>query len=505
MTLGKQIALGFAAVCVTLVGFTVYNSIELGRIGGNIAQVANQALPSLALISEMNRRGLDNQLILYRIVEESDPQRRAAIRAELEENAKANSVIIGQFQKELPPGSEESRLFDALKAARERFSPLRKTFLDLVDAGKADDARALLNGDLQASLQERMEAGNALYAFCEKETLATGREALAASARSRLVVDLLALLAVGLAVAVSAVIIRRTSRTLLGIARNLEEGAAQVVGAAGQVANSGEILAQGATEQAASCEETSASLEEIGSMTRRNAEGAQSARSFASDTRRNAETGAARTEEMSRAMEEIKRAGQEMIAAMDGIKASSNDIAKIIRTIDEIAFQTNILALNAAVEAARAGEAGAGFAVVAEEVRALAQRSATAAKETAALIETSVARSAEGVETNNRVFQSLSGITSQTDGLRQSLREIVGKAREVDQLVNHIAEASREQHAGISQVGDAMIQMDKVIQNNAASAEESAAAAEELNALAASMNEQVSALLALAGARAGEN
>jgi methyl-accepting chemotaxis protein len=179
-----------------------------------------------------------------------------------------------------------------------------------------------------------------------------------------------------------------------------------------------------------------------------------------------------------------------MAEAMDAIKASSDDIAKIIKTIDEIAFQTNILALNAAVEAARAGEAGAGFAVVADEVRNLAQRCAQAAKETAAKIEDSVQKSSNGVEISSKVAKSL--------------EDIVGKARQVDELAGEVASASAEQSQGIEQVNTAVSQMDKVTQSNAANAEESASAAEELNAQAESLKEAVNNLLTMVdGDKAG--
>jgi methyl-accepting chemotaxis protein len=170
---------------------------------------------------------------------------------------------------------------------------------------------------------------------------------------------------------------------------------------------------------------------------------------------------------------------------MEAIKVSSDDIAKIIKTIDEIAFQTNILALNAAVEAARAGEAGMGFAVVADEVRNLAQRSAQAAKETAGKIEGAIAKTSQGVEISATVAQTL--------------KDIVTKVRQVDELVAEVASASREQTQGISQINSAVSQMDKVTQSNAASAEESAAAAQELNSQAAAMKESVNKLLELVG------
>ena len=178
---------------------------------------------------------------------------------------------------------------------------------------------------------------------------------------------------------------------------------------------------------------------------------------------------------------------KDMSAAMDAIKSPSDNIAKIIKTIDEIAFQTNILALNAAVEAARAGEAGMGFAVVADEVRNLAQRSAQAAKETAEKIEEAIRKSDQGVQISGKVAQSLG--------------DMVEKARKVDELVAEIATASREQNQGIQQVNTAVTQMDKVTQSNAANAEESASAAEELNAQAATLKDAVDELTQLVGGK----
>ncbi len=166
-----------------------------------------------------------------------------------------------------------------------------------------------------------------------------------------------------------------------------------------------------------------------------------------------------------------------MSTAMLDIKRASDDVAKIVKTIDEIAFQTNLLALNAAVEAARAGEAGMGFAVVADEVRSLAQRAATAARETSQKIADSVTKSEQGVQISGKVAQSLS--------------EIVIKARQVDELAASVASASREQNQGITQLNTAVSQMDKVTQANAASAEESAGAAQELNSQAEALREAV--------------
>lgn len=269
-----------------------------------------------------------------------------------------------------------------------------------------------------------------------------------------------------LAALISLVFSSRISRPIVRVISDLSSGSDQITAAAGQISASSQSLAEGSSEQAASLEETSASLEELSAMTKRNAESAQQAKSAASEARLSADTGA---EQM-----------QTMVAAMDAIRNASTDISKILKTIDEIAFQTNILALNAAVEAARAGEAGAGFAVVADEVRALAQRCATAAKETAVKIDDSVTKSQQGADISAEVAKSFVTIQEQVHRL--------------DLLVAEIATASNEQSQGIGQVTTAVAQMDKVTQSSAASSEESAAAAEELSAQSLTLKDAVATL-----------
>jgi methyl-accepting chemotaxis protein len=240
---------------------------------------------------------------------------------------------------------------------------------------------------------------------------------------------------------------------------------------ANQIKASAQALADSASSQAASLEQTAASLEEVSSMTKRNAEAANHAKDLSAQARQTADHGAARM----RAMQQ----------AMDGIRTASDEITKILKTIDEIAFQTNILALNAAVEAARAGEAGAGFAVVADEVRALAQRSARAARETADKIEVSTQRSREGIDLSTDVARNFETIQQQICQL--------------DALVAEIASASAEQNTGLTQLNAGVGDLDRITQKNAAAAEESAAAAAELTARVDEIGGVVGRLLTHAG------
>jgi methyl-accepting chemotaxis protein len=263
------------------------------------------------------------------------------------------------------------------------------------------------------------------------------------------------------------IIIRNVTRPIARVATALAEESDRTASAAMQLLKASQGMADGSSQQAASLEETSSSLEEMASMTKRNAEAAHAAKALADEARQTADTGA-------NDMETMK-------AAMGAIKASSSEISKIIKTIDEIAFQTNILALNAAVEAALAGEAGLGFAVVADEVRNLAQRSAQAARETADKISDSGGKSEQGVRISEKMAANLAGI--------------VEKTRRLNEMIAEIAQASNEQSQGIGQINNAVSHMDKVTQSNAALAEETAASSEELRVQAEQVKGAVAELM----------
>ncbi len=257
--------------------------------------------------------------------------------------------------------------------------------------------------------------------------------------------------------------IKKLGEDLTRMVSELQVAGQQIDSGSSQVSDSAQLLSDGAAQSAASVEEISSSMNEIGSQTSTSAENAQQANQLSASARDAANAGSERMTEMINAMGEINEAGQ--------------NISKIIKVIDEIAFQTNLLALNAAVEAARAGQHGKGFAVVAEEVRNLAARSAKAASETAELIEGSVEKTSNGTQIAERTATALD--------------EIVGSIAKVTDLIGEIAASSNEQAQGIAQVNIGMQQIDQVIQQTTATAEESAATSEELSSQAAELRNQL--------------
>lgn len=316
--------------------------------------------------------------------------------------------------------------------------------------------------ELQAMVDELRSSGMRTMAGIVTQSKKTSRS---------IILVMMTVSVIGLVVssAIACLIVRNIISHLNNITDHLTESAGHVGHVAEQIGATAQVLAEGSTEQAASLEETSSALEEMASMTRQNASNANQTNQTTMRNNTLIETGANAVNNMSQAMSEISD--------------SAVQISHIIKTIEEIAFQTNLLALNAAVEAARAGEAGKGFAVVADEVRNLAGRSAQAARDTTSLIQTTIERVKNG-----------SGIAQQLDG---SFKEIRDGSQEVSKLINEITAASDEQAQGVDQVNVAVAQMDKVTQSNAATAEQSATAVGELSEQVGTLDEMVQELVEL--------
>ncbi len=278
--------------------------------------------------------------------------------------------------------------------------------------------------------------------------------------QTQMLLIVFSIIAVAIGILFAIMIARSISKSLERIIGNLSESSSQVTQASGELSSASQQLAEGSSEQAASLEETSATLNQSTSMLVRTSE----------NTAQATKISAMATTASNKGQEQMKQ----MMDSMQKLSDSSAEISKIIKVIDSIAFQTNILSLNAAVEAARAGEAGAGFAVVAEEVRSLAQKSANAANDTKVIIEKNILLSEEGVEVAKVVGEALN--------------EINNDSKKLNQLIEQINGATQEQTQGIEQINVALNQMEQVTQQNAANAEQTASSSEELNAQAETLN-----------------
>ncbi|MDP1825990.1 MAG: methyl-accepting chemotaxis protein [Archangium sp.] len=374
-----------------------------------------------------------------------------------DERAKAEAVM-----------PETRELLHQLKEPHQKLHESAQAIDLLLSKGPASrqEALAVYSEETTRHLKNVQKLLGELGPVVSKHSQEARREAAGQQQRITVLVWGGIILGAVLALVLGLFLARSITSSITAIIAGLTASSEQVASAAGQVASSSQQMADGASTSASSLEEVSSSLEEVTSMSRQNADTARKANAAAKDTGTTADRGTTCMIELGSAIAKIKN--------------SATQTAKIIKTIDEIAFQTNLLALNAAVEAARAGDAGKGFAVVAEEVRNLAQRSAEAARTTATLIEESQKNADGGV--------------AASAGVSAVLCEIEGSARAMTALVSDVAGASDQQSTGVQQIANSVTQMDRITQSNAANAEQSAAASQELAAQAVELGTFVAAL-----------
>ncbi|MFN7977455.1 MAG: methyl-accepting chemotaxis protein [Vicinamibacterales bacterium] len=473
------VAFGIGASITLVLGATGYYAASEGAAAvTEIGVVRLPSVESLLVMNEaMNAVAAGENALLAR--EASKAQRDDQYKEF--DSAAARAAKARAIYEPLPQTVEEAETWKKFVPAWDAWWADHEAFVKLSRAFEASPTDANYHAMSAFAFDTLEKSNNTVDGLLDKlqdinVTVAadTTTDATSKTAMLKTVALVGALAGLVVAVALGLFTSHSLNKVLVASTRELREGTRQIVAASSQVAMSATALSQGATEQAASIEETSASMEEMASMTRQNAD--------------NANRGAALVEQSGEEFARCESALKDMVQSTDAILDSSQKVGRILKTIDEIAFQTNILALNAAVEAARAGEAGMGFAVVADEVRNLAQRAAASARDTATLIDEATANASAGTE--------------KVQALGEAIERLGRQSAELKQIVLEVSSASAQQAQGLDQVTQAVAQMEKVTQSTAATAEESAAASEELNAQAEASQAVVVQLERLVGGAA---
>jgi methyl-accepting chemotaxis protein len=444
-------------------------SVELDRTVKRTAR--KQMLAGRINASSANLVALENRIILRSMLQDQASVER--FKQEYGTSAATVRQALAEFGQ-LADSGEQGRAVEEMSHQLAQALGSHEEMLREFAAQHGDAAIKLFDERVLPQALAISDRADVLARQEAQRLAAAGAQAQSVTRRSRvLALVLLALCAVAGVVVLRAV--RRLNSELTLLASELAEGSQDVERASVQVSAASESLAEDASRQASTLEETSSSTTELSAMTRQNAQDSRAATALVG--------------EAGKQVQEANEHLGQLVAAMQEIKGSSERISRILKTIEDIAFQTNILALNAAVEAARAGEAGQGFAVVADEVRNLAQRSSQAAKDTAVLIEEAIQKTGDGSLRLEKVAHSIAAITGSTGRIRD--------------LMDSVNASSQQQAAGFEQIARAVAEMESVTQRSAARAEQSAAASRELNSQSGRLMTLVGSLRSMVGGAGG--
>lgn len=470
MTIGKKATLSFGAIL--LVNLVLgYDSLSvIHSLGSELDKAVNSTAKAVDQIGRLTTALADMKAAEADFILFSSLNDTAQVQ-DTQRNFQDASSRTESSIREVRPALGSSN--ESLDSLQRDYSKLASQFQEMTQMCTAQKCNEALIMHTQKTLPLIGQMSKAAARLNEMQRRSLAQAGIMASAES-FQSFWISVSLIGLSIAIGIVIffvLGKVNYRMRSFAGRLAETARQMSSTAEEVSGSSAELADGAFKQAASLEETSATTEELATMTKRNAENTRSAFELVL-------TGDQRVEQANRTLKEME-------TSMKSINGSSDKISKIIKVIEEIAFQTNILALNAAVEAARAGEAGLGFAVVAEEVRNLAQRCSQAAKDTADLIEESIVRSNEGSSNLDHVAAAITGITEAT--------------KKIKTLVDEVNMASQEQAKGIEHVSQSVNQMSHVTQQSANNAEKSAVAGKQMASQADVMNSMVLELRGMVG------
>ena len=450
-------------ICVGMIGLTYTNSAN-----SQIEELYNQNLISVKDLGIIKGNFIANNSELLEIISSNSTATKHKYINKIEARTKQNAKVMEEYNQ-IKKNDDVQSLFKEVAKYRLAYRDSRDIVIKIALTGNNQAASNYYHKETTKTLEAYTKSLDNLIELNANAAEKTHSQNKAEANQARIILILTILLSSAFFAFIGMMISNMITKPIEHIVSELTHGANEVASTSNQLSNASEQLASGSTQQAEAVQEISASIEESESMVKQNTDNTQQAANIAKTAK-------------SYATQSVSTMNK-MMGSISELKTSSDEIGKIIKVIDDIAFQTNILALNAAVEAARAGDAGKGFAVVAEEVRQLAQKSAQATKDTAKIIEQNISLSNENVNL--------------TQNVNENIKQIDTESQKVSGLMDEISVASKEQYQGIEQITKAIKQMELIIQSNATHAEESAEASRELSSQADRVKEIVNMLITM--------